>query len=328
VSEEIDYEALESDADHLEPNLLRPGSTGEGPGELILALRAVAQGEDVDWPDDDELEESERSPLRATSGVIISRAAWGARKPKSVTSIALPTKGTGIHWTGPGIGKFNHDRCAHLVRGIQNFHMDSRGWADIAYNMIPCPHGYVFVGRGPGRRSAANGTNAGNGSHYASCWLGGQGDDFGNDSKIAINVSIEYLRNHGQAGESAPPHSAFKSTECCGNTIRSWLAAGRPVSGPTPLPPEKKIWRPSMLLYSKRGTVDGLAAIAAHAAAPQGAHTESLSEAKEALSVGVKVFAIGGPAVRELPEAIAVSGQTALDTIIATAQRAKDGWKV
>ena len=36
------------------------------------------------------------------------------------------------------------------VRTIQNFHMDSRGWSDIAYNWLVNDQGDIFEGRGWG----------------------------------------------------------------------------------------------------------------------------------------------------------------------------------
>ena len=79
---------------------------------------------------------------------LVTRAQWGARPPRNRTPLN-PTGAT-AHWEGPHMGVFPHTACPSKVRGIQAFHMDSRGWSDIAYNAIVCPHGYVFEGRGPG----------------------------------------------------------------------------------------------------------------------------------------------------------------------------------
>ena len=54
-----------------------------------------------------------------------------------------------------------HDHpCAmpSICRAWQAFHMDDRGWSDIAYNSGVCPHGVRFEGRGARVRSGANGT--------------------------------------------------------------------------------------------------------------------------------------------------------------------------
>lgn len=41
----------------------------------------------------------------------------------------------------------NHSDCDNLVRGIQTFHK-SRGFGDIGYNEMVCPHGVHFEGVG------------------------------------------------------------------------------------------------------------------------------------------------------------------------------------
>lgn len=124
------------------------------------------------------------------------------------------------------MGSFGHERCAGLIRGIQAFHMDTRGWDDLAYSAMVCPHGELFEGRGPGIRTAANGTSSGNDRYYAVCYLGGEGDPFTPAAKARINDAIAWL-----GGGDVRPHSWFKATACPGDEIRRWLSAGRPVDG-------------------------------------------------------------------------------------------------
>jgi len=40
------------------------------------------------------------------------------------------------------------------MRGIQNYHMDSQGWSDIAYNFVIFPSGRVYKARGWKRQGA------------------------------------------------------------------------------------------------------------------------------------------------------------------------------
>src|SRR5690606_35444762 len=54
------------------------------------------------------------------------------------------------------------------VRGIQQFHMDSRGMSDVAYNWL-ADDTYVYVGRGAG---IAGGHTAGHNRDHAVCALG------------------------------------------------------------------------------------------------------------------------------------------------------------
>lgn len=330
-----DYDKLEQEADHLiqvDAPLFIHGSGKEF--EYEEYLRSIASG-----AMDVEPEEGEDSPLLmalTTSGFpIITRAQWGARKPKSVSRVSS-MEGVGVHWTATALGRFSHDRCYHLVRGIQNYHMDRRGWADIAYNLIPCPHGFFFEGRGVFVKSAANGTNASNNSHYATSWLGGPGDAFENDSKRAIRSSIIYLRKHGNAATGYRPHSFFKNTQCPGDEIRSWLNAGMPTDATPPAAKEGY----SMLFYAKRGAPDKAAADAVHELSAAGVVSVNLNQAREQLSAGKPVIAVGGPAVRDLwPDvtspgvhakehgSVAVLGSTGQETYGLLGQVWANGWK-
>lgn len=170
---------------------------------------------------------------------LIRRSEWGARAPRS-TSEVNATFGTTAHWEGPHMGyPWDHAACFSVVRGIQNFHMDTRGWQDIAYSGLPCPHGYVFEGRWAGRRTAANGTNDGNNRALALCYLGGQGDAFTPDGERAMRAGMDWLDAHGGAGPGRNGHRDWKPTECPGNAIYGWVHRGQPAGG-TPTPPPQE----------------------------------------------------------------------------------------
>jgi hypothetical protein len=114
--------------------------------------------------------------------------------------------------------------------------------------------------------------------------------------------------------------------------VTKYLLSPSPAPVPAPTPPAptpaKPTRRYTMVIYSRRGTVDGYAAQAAHSAAPVGVITQSLSEARAAVERNEKVVAVGGPAVEDLPNAaVKVRGATAADTGIQVFQLAKNGWK-
>lgn len=175
--------------------------------------------------------------FRSTGTAYVSRAEWGARAPRSRPTNFWPQRGGNAgHYEGPPMGDFPHSSCATKWRGIQSFHMNDRGWSDIAYNFGYCPHGYWYELRGLGVRSSANGTNDGNDRFYAICGLFGQGDPFTDAAKAAARRAIDHTRNHGNAGPAVVPHSAFKATACPGDPKRNWIKAGYP--DPTPnIPP-------------------------------------------------------------------------------------------
>lgn len=168
--------------------------------------------------------------------IFVSRSEWGARPPRSISTNIAPSSCTAHYGGGPvwngAIG--DHSVCAGVVRSWQNFHMDGRGWSDIAYNMVACPHDYVFQGRGHGVRSAANGSNAGNQSSYAICYLGGEADPLTDGGKRAFRYAAQVL---GQPLSKV--HSDWFATSCPGDQVRSWVRAGAPppVTGGIPQPP-------------------------------------------------------------------------------------------
>lgn len=165
----------------------------------------------------------------------VTRAQWGARPPKSA-GIHQPMNSILGHWEGPRMGVFPHASCPSKVRGIQNFHMDGRGWADIAYSGMVCPHGYLFECRGPNIRTAANGTNPANDKFHALCYLSGDGDPFTDEAKLAFGEGFAWLGGHagGLAG-----HRDVRPTTCPGDVVEAWIKAGAPMPGPVtpPQPP-------------------------------------------------------------------------------------------
>lgn len=166
---------------------------------------------------------------------VVTRSQWGARAPKNRTALNGATTIT-IHYEGPQMGDYSHDSCPSKVRGIQAFHMDSRGWADIAYSDIVCRHGYVYEGRGPGVRTAAQGTNEGNNVSLAICAMLGAGDTVPDVLKQAIRERADwYTAEHG-VGTIRKGHRQWHSTACPGDTLFAWVEAGMPAPHPAPPP--------------------------------------------------------------------------------------------
>lgn len=168
---------------------------------------------------------------------LVSRAGWGARAPKS-TSTNIQSKGFTIHYSGADADEeSDHAKCPGRVRGIQNFHMDGRKWADIAYNFLVCKHGTIYEGRGFGHRSAAQGTNAGNDQDLAICFLGddtvGRDDVTDAGRRAIVDLIALGRRDHG-VGTNLHGHRDWHSTSCPGDELYAWIKAGLPLgSGPT-----------------------------------------------------------------------------------------------
>lgn len=170
-----------------------------------------------------------------------SRSDLNLRNPKSRSYDVHPEDGgVAVHWGGDGNAPSNHADCESRWRGWQNYHMDSKGWADIAYNFGFCNHGYVLAGRGYGVRSAAQGTDYGNEYFMAAVFVGGIDGPPANEHAFdALEWIIAECRRLG-ADSEVRPHSYFHSTDCPGDHIRSKLSAyhNKTVPFPPTTPPK------------------------------------------------------------------------------------------
>lgn len=157
-----------------------------------------------------------------------SRAELGMRAPKSVSRNITPEQG-GVagHYGGggPNPAPTTFAAAAAIWRGWQDFHMDGRNWADIAYSAGFDNLGNVYAGRGLGVRTAANGSNYGNDDYYAFVWIGGGSAMPTEKAFDAFEWLTHYARTKGNAGMRVRPHMAFTDTACPGTAIRNALVA-------------------------------------------------------------------------------------------------------
>jgi hypothetical protein len=102
---------------------------------------------------------------------VVSRADWGARDRVCGTTETTKYRMAIHHTAGdPGSGDY-----AAGIRATQNFHIDTRGWCDIAYHFIVTPDGTVWEGREIDIRGGHTyGENTGNiGIVYKGCFQPG-----------------------------------------------------------------------------------------------------------------------------------------------------------
>ena len=188
---------------------------------------------------------------------VISRSAWYAVPPKAVTALVpSEVRGVAVHYTSMDADRVaDHADCAGRVRGIQRFHMVTRGWNDIAYNFLFCSHGYIFEGRGWGVRSAGQGTDEGNNGYHAVCYLGGdvrERDDVTDAGREALFTLIRRA-----PGTEVEPHSFFSGTSCPGDELRAVIEAeGWKVAKPWPIPVPAWFWR--WAVWKLNGSQSGL----------------------------------------------------------------------
>ena len=148
---------------------------------------------------------------------FVRRSGWGAAEPtgKPIT-IATPVKFLFLHHS------VTPDNGPETVRSIQRFHQETRGWADLAYNVLYSPkYRTFFEGRGFGIAGAH--TRGRNRDSHGLCVLG----NFQTDTlpRHAIDDLADFARWHG--GTWGPnrytPHLDFGSTLCPGRALMNVL---------------------------------------------------------------------------------------------------------
>ena len=163
---------------------------------------------------------------------IMYRDDWGARAPTNRTERNLSGPST-AHWNGGGvkwqsiIGKDAQvNWMMRRMRAVQGFHMDGRGWSDIAYNFANDPWGnYLWEGRGLNVRSAAQGTAVGNDTSHAIYTATGLGDGpIMQASLDMIDEAATFIAANTQADDILVGHRDWKGTTCPGNFIYGELS--------------------------------------------------------------------------------------------------------
>lgn len=90
---------------------------------------------------------------------VKSRSSWGARTPKETLSAAPAAKFGVVHHTA-GSNGYSQAAVPGIIRGVQAYHMDGRGWSDIGYNFIVDRFGTIWEGRANSLNRATVGAHA------------------------------------------------------------------------------------------------------------------------------------------------------------------------
>jgi len=164
---------------------------------------------------------------------IVSREGWNAKPAKSVRHLDLNGPVT-IHWNGGGT---KWDRVAdnedarlnwmtRRLQAVQSFHMNGRGWSDIAYNYAVDPWGLVvWELRGLDVRPAAQGTAVGNNTSHALYVPTGVGDPDVTPACLSmVDDAIDYIAAVGNCDAMAVGHRDWKKTSCPGDFLYTSLS--------------------------------------------------------------------------------------------------------
>ncbi|MBE2250148.1 MAG: N-acetylmuramoyl-L-alanine amidase [Myxococcus sp.] len=154
---------------------------------------------------------------------ILPRAAWGARAP-TCRSLTNPYRLVVHHTASPTNDTFTPEA---RLRQTQAFHMDTRGYCDVAYNFLMSRDARVWEGRGDGVLGGHTlNQNAGN---MALCVIGTYTTDtLTPQQSCALAGWMAWQSSlHGIAlnRTNIKGHREWGATECPGNTLFAQLDA-------------------------------------------------------------------------------------------------------
>lgn len=159
-----------------------------------------------------------------------SRSAWGATTATWNYYVAPSKRARRVwHWPGGPTGLTNkpHDSCLTLVKGWQNYHK-SKGWGDIGYNYLICPHDRAIEGRG--RDFVGTHCPGWNTEGWGIQFMLGQGETVtdGMFSRgIQLAQELEKVAGHDLYDNG---HRENYSTSCPGDQVQAWVNKGGPES--------------------------------------------------------------------------------------------------
>ncbi|KAJ1107000.1 hypothetical protein NDU88_004397 [Pleurodeles waltl] len=150
---------------------------------------------------------------------IIPRHQWGARAPRSQTALAPPVTYVIIHHSA-GNRCFTPFESTKALKGIQDFHMDTRCWWDIGYNFLISEDGNVYEGRGWHMEGAH--TIHYNKDSYGVCFLGTFTDQTPSTDamkKVETLICAGISRGHLSRDCILKGHRDLGNTVCPGDAL-------------------------------------------------------------------------------------------------------------
>ena len=162
----------------------------------------------------------------------LPRSAWNARPPNGGPGNLTVSRveGAVIHWPGTGSTSVIHSKAAvaSALRGWQDYHMDTRGWSDIAYQVAVDQAGRAWTLRGLRTQSGANGDTDVNERYGAILLILVTGEQPSAAMKATTRGVIADFRRIYPRGTAIRPHSAVRPepTDCPGDPARAAIARG------------------------------------------------------------------------------------------------------
>lgn len=162
-----------------------------------------------------------------TAPTIYRRTQWGARSPRQVVHRDVGTIRTVYaHYSDQheSIPAPSHAHDVLVVQAIQRYHMDSKGYFDIAYAALIGGNGDVYLGRQNDAVQAA--VQGHNHDEWSICFLTDGPISAAQEASFRFLVYLADI-TFPNVSHTPLPHSAGSPTACPGDTIRQWLAHQR-----------------------------------------------------------------------------------------------------
>ena len=164
-------------------------------------------------------------------GEFISRDAWGARAPRPGPGPLDPAevKGIALHWPGITTPIRGIPDVKRALRAWQDYHMDDRGWSDLAYQQVVDQDGNRYQGRGLGVQSGANGDEFVNETYGALLLVLAPGEK---PTPAMVNATQRVIRRHRAVFHNSGQivgHGQIRpgGTTCPGPLVQDLIDAGR-----------------------------------------------------------------------------------------------------
>jgi hypothetical protein len=140
-----------------------PFWVGEGAGyEVNLGAADAAGAEVVLVHEDQQRAVGDTTPVADAASNplgIRPRADWGARAPVGSIGMGSTNKLAVVHHSASS-NSYSSGDVPGILRGIQAYHIDGRGWSDIAYNFVVDKYGTLWEGRSGSLESPVIGAHA------------------------------------------------------------------------------------------------------------------------------------------------------------------------
>lgn len=163
-------------------------------------------------------------------GNYVTRKEWGARPPNPGPGPLDPDQVVGLAFHWPGLEQPLHGREAveAALRGWQDFHMDSRGWSDIAYQEAVDQDGNVYGLRGLRTQSGANGDTEANERYGAILLIVAPGETPSPLMVAAVQHRVGRFQDIYPRGHRLATHNDVRpeATACPGPIVTAMIRKG------------------------------------------------------------------------------------------------------